>query len=192
VAKLKLDAPPPPVLLEGDERVKALQLARVDPTTPDEYVDAIGNLWGKAQAAFLDIGRLLLKAKERLPHGEYLAAVEARLPFSGRTAYQIREATRWVLEIERRQIIPLERLPGSYSTIYLLSTLDPVTLDEAEKDGVVRPDLRRAELIAWRQGRGAATVDERAALEAKREKLRRERERLDAELRRIEAQLGSG
>jgi len=188
MAKLKLDAPPPAVLLEGDARVTALRLAKHEPHTPDDYVEAIGTLWGRAQSAFLEIGKLLLKAKERLPHGEYTAALEAKLPFSSRTAYQLREATRWALEMDKRQTIMLDRLPGSYSIIYLLSTLDPPMLEAAESDGLIRPDLRRAELLAWRQDK-AGRVEDRASLEARRDKLRRERERLESEIRQIEATL---
>jgi len=187
--RLKLDAPPPPVLIEGDSRVQALEAIRHEPLTPDDYVAEINQLWRSAQGAFLDIGRLLIRAKETLPHGEYTNAVEDKLPFSARTAYQLREAARWAIEMDKRRAIPLERLPGSYSTIYLLSTLDPASLKAAEADGLVRPELRRAELIAWKRGRGAFSIENRAALEAKREKLRRERERLDEELRRIDAAL---
>jgi hypothetical protein len=185
MARLKPDSGPAPVLLEGDERVKALEIAQSEPKTPDEYVDTISHLWGKAQAAFLDIGRLLIRAKETLPHGEYTAAVEARLPFSSRTAYQLREATRWVLEIQQRKALPLDRLPGSYTTIYLLSTFDPRTFEAAESEGLVRPNLRRAELIAWKRERSSSgeTSEER------RRRLLREKERLVEELRRIEAQL---
>ena len=116
--RLKLDAPPPPVLLEGDARVQALQSARSEPQSPEDYVSEIARLWSRAQGAFLEIGRLLIRAKDRLPHGMYVAAVEAELPFSTRTAYQLREAARWAMGGQ----VPLERLPGSYSTIYLLST----------------------------------------------------------------------
>ena len=188
MARLKLDSLPLPALIEDDARVKALQAAGTDPRTPEDYVAEIGRLWSKAQMAFLDIGRLLIRAKETLPHGEYLASVENRLPFSGRTSYQLREASRWALEMDRRQTIPLARLPGSYSTIYLLSTLDPRTLEAAESEGIVRPDLRRAELIAWRKTKGGTGAD-RSLLEARRNRLLRERERLDEELRRIEAEL---
>lgn len=184
MSRLKPDAGPLPVLLEGDERVKALELAHAEPKTPDDYVEVIGQLWGKAQAAFLDIGRLLIKAKDTLPHGEYTAAVEAKLPFSSRTAYQLREATRWVLEMERRKAISLDQLPGSYTTIYLLSTFDPTTLEAAESEGIVRPDLRRAELINWKKGKALAEQPEQRRL-----RLMRERERLMDDLRRIEAQL---
>ena len=191
MARLRVDAIPSSVLTEGDARVHALQAVAVAPRTPDDYVGAIETLWARAQSAFLDIGKLLLKAKESLPHGEYTASVEARLPFSSRTAYQLREATRWAIEMDRRQSIPLDRLPGSYSTIYLLSTLDPPTLEAAEADGIVRPDLRRAELVAWRQRTSPPRTD-RTALEARRDRLKRERERLEEEIRRIEAMLRDG
>ena len=190
--RLKLDAAPEPVLLEGDARVLALNAAKSEPQRPSEYVSEITRLWERAQGAFLDIGRLLIRAKEMLPHGEYTSAVEENLPFSGRTAYQLREAARWALEMDRAKTIPVEKLPGSYSTIYLLSTLDPPTLKKAEADGIIRPELKRAELIAWRRDRGGASdAASRQALIARKLKLQRERERLEDELRRIEAQLAA-
>jgi hypothetical protein len=189
VSRLKLDKAPAPVLLEGDARVQALRAVSQSPQSPDDYVQAIEQLWSRAQNAFLDIGRLLIRAKESLPHGEYTSAVEDRLPFASRTAYQLREAARWALEMERRKTITLDRLPNSYSTIYLLSTLDPPTYEAAEHEGIVRPDLKRAELIAWRKGRGEKNVDH-PTLQARRERLIRERVRIEEEIRRIEAEMG--
>ena len=183
--RLKLDAPPPPVLAEGDARIQALQTARAEPQRAEDYVAEIARLWSRAQGAFLEIGRLLIRAKEMLPHGEYTTAVEAELPFSARTAYQLREAARWAMG----GAVPVERLPGSYSTIYLLSTLDSPTLREAERDGLIRPELKRAELIEWRRMRRREQAG-RVALRARLDRLRRERARIDEELRRLEAQLG--
>jgi len=177
------------VLLEEDARVEALLAARGAPANAADYVEQINELWKQAKDSFLNIGKLLIRAKEALPHGEYTIAVEANLPFSARTAYQLREAARWAVDMERTQTITLDRLPGSYSTIYLLSTFDHDTLTAAAAAGLVRPELRRAELIAWRKNRIKGPLDQRAALEAKREQLRRERDRLDAELRRIDAAL---
>ena len=50
------------------------------------------------------------------------------------------------------------------------------------------PELRRAELIAWRKAK-AVPADGKVALKAQRERLLRERAKLDAELRRIETEL---
>ena len=188
MSRLRLDKAPPPVLIEGDSRVQALQAVVQTPTSPDDYVDAIGQLWKRAQSAFLDIGRLLIRAKDTLPHGEYMSAVEDRLPFASRTAYQLREAARWAMEMEHRKAIAPDQLPSSYSTIYLLSTLDPPTYEAAETEGMVRPDLKRAELIAWRKSRAGGTRD-RSSLTARRDQLLRERARLDDEIRRLEAEL---
>lgn len=180
--RLKLDAPPPPVLIEGDARVLALQTVRSEPRLPQEYVSEISRLWSRAQGAFLEIGRLLIRAKDTLPHGEYVAAVEAELPFSSRTAYQLREAARWAMG----GTVPMERLPGSYSTIYLLSTLEPPILQAAEKEGLIRPELKRAELIEWRRRRaGEDTSGTRERLA----RLKKERARLEEEIARLEAEL---
>jgi hypothetical protein len=189
VSRLKIDRVPAPVLLEGDARVQALQAVILEPETPNDYVETIVRLWGRAQSAFLDIGRLLIRAKENLPHGEYMSAVEKRLPFASRTAYQLREAARWALEMDKRRTITLDRLPGSYSTIYLLSTMAPPMLEAAEAEGLLRPELRRSELIAWRKAKGEEQ-ERRPALEARRSKLLKERDRLDEELQRIDAELG--
>jgi hypothetical protein len=187
--RLKLDHAPEPVLIEGDARVLALEAIRNEPQAAEDYVATISHLWRQAQGTFLDIGKLLIRAKDTLAHGEYTEAVEARLPFSGRTAYQLREAARWAMEMDRLQAISLTQLPGAYSTIYLLSTLDRASLERAKHDGLIRPDLRRAELVAWRRKRMGEPVRTRADLEARREKLRRDRDRLEAELREIEEAL---
>lgn len=188
--RLKLDSAPTPVLVEGDMRVQALEAVRREPQQADEFVVEINRLWSRAQGAFLDIGRLLIRAKEALPHGDYVVAVEAQLPFSARTAYQLREAARWAIEMDRIRAVPLTHMPGSYSTIYLLSTLDGSSLEEAKKVGLIRPELKRAELIAWRRQRRGHEIN-RAALETRRVRLRREKERLEEELRQIEAALAA-
>lgn len=182
--RLKLDVAPPPVLVEGDARVQALQNARDEPTDAVAFVAEICRLWGRAQGAFLEIGRLLIRAKETLAHGDYTTAVEAELPFSARTAYQLREAARWAMAGS----IPLERLPGAYSTIYLLSTLDEPTLKEAQNEGLIRPELKRAELIAWRQGR-AGEKDPIVVVRERILRLRREKLRLEEQLREAEQTL---
>jgi hypothetical protein len=182
--RLKLDAPPTPVLIEGDARVQALQNHRFEPHRPEEFVSEISRLWSRAQGAFLEIGRLLIKAKDTLPHGDYSVAVEAELPFSSRTAYQLREAARWVMNGR----VPVEQLPGSYSTIYLLSTLDLPLLEQAKHEGLIRPELKRAELLAWRQSVGGKK-DRNDELHARLIRLRQEKTRIENELRRIEEEL---
>ena len=119
--RLKLDAPPPPVLIEGDARVQALQTAKVEPQRAEEFVSEISRLWSRAQGAFLEIGRLLIKAKEMLPHGEYVAAVEAELPFSA-------DATPITYQLDGRQYVAIfasggKERGGSPGGVYLAFAL---------------------------------------------------------------------
>ena len=84
--------------------------------------------------------------------------------------------------------VPVERLPGSYSTIYLLSTLEPPILEAAEKEGLIRPELKRAELIEWRRKR-VGSADPMTEKRERLERLRRERARIEEEMRQLEAEL---
>ncbi|WP_426960033.1 hypothetical protein [Muricoccus radiodurans] len=171
----------------ASSRTDAVELRLVAYDTRDEYAREIKGLWTGAQIRFIQIGRYLNAAKARLQHGDYEAMVEADLPFSPRTAYQFRMAAAAVDEGR----IPEDRLPPSYTIAYLLSTFDPSLLEEAKKADLLRPDVKRAEILRFREERRPA--DARAqALQAQREKLLRERRRLDAELARIERELGGG
>jgi hypothetical protein len=191
--RIKLSGRPDPTLIGDDTRIQSLERGELEEDaaaggTPDEFVEAINSLWNQAQRTFLRIGKLLIRAKDSLPHGTYVAEVEARLPFKERTAYQMREAAKWALEMDRRRTIPLRQLPGSYATIYVLSTLDPETLHAATAEGLIRPELSRSELVIWRRGRLSGTGD-RERLEARRDHLLRARRKLDDELRRVELAL---
>jgi hypothetical protein len=182
----------PPIAAQAaagnDVRVTALREAAVE--TPDDYVKEIGRLWTRAQKAFLDIGKLLIQAKARLPHGTYTTHVEERLPFSARTAHMLRSAAEWAISMEQAGRITVDQLPGSYTTIYLLSTFEPPIIEQAISEGVVRPDVRRHEILFWRQERFGSTKT-REELEARLARIRREREKLDVELAKLEEDLRS-
>ncbi len=74
----------------------------------------------------------------------------------------------------------------AYSTIYLLSTLKPLLLQEAEKDGLIRPELKRAELLEWRRKRGEK---QNGNLRVRLMQLMRARTKLEAEIARLKAEL---
>jgi hypothetical protein len=194
MSRLKVDTgsrPVPVQLDEDDTRVQALQAVEDAPKTPEDFVERISKLWTNAQNTFLDIGRLLIRAKETLSHGEYTAGVEKHLPFSVGAAYQLREAARWAIEMDRRKEITIDALPNSYTTIYLLSTLEPPDLGAAKEEGIIRPELRRAELISWKKAKkqNPQGVDRTSLLAEQRDRLIRERARVDAELHRIEIEM---
>jgi hypothetical protein len=182
---------PAGALIRQDQREEAMNAAIVAFERRDQYATEIHALWRQAQSAFLRIGHYLDLAKEKLAHGEFEEMIERDLPFDKRTAFMIRSASRAV----RSGRLPAERLPPNYSVIYQLATLDDVGLRAAEAEGLLRPTLRRAEVIAFKRRLDSAVVEDTARrqreLAATRARILRQRHELDEQLRRIEAELRS-
>jgi hypothetical protein len=180
--------PPAEVMPEGDARVEALGNAIVVYDRREDFAREISTLWQRAQSTFLKIGQYLNLAKQRLPHGEFNTMIERDLPFSPRTAFQIRAAATAVASGR----LPLEQLPPNYTTIYYLSTLPDAALEQARQSGLLRPDVRRSEVVAFKKRLqlDAETDGEPDAAEARARRLaelRRQREAIDAEIARLEA-----
>lgn len=160
-------------------QVDIVRTAQRELRNPDEYVREIARLWREAQHSFLAIGRYLVQAKQKLPHGEFQKMVEASLPFGRQTAYELR----MIAEAVDRGRIPELKLPQSSSVAYQLATLKPEDLAAADQDGLVRSDLRRPEIIAWKRERL------RRSAGANQEALVRRRARLSEIIQRHEAEL---
>lgn len=162
------------------DRMSALQTTTAPLESMDEYIDAVGRLWEDAQQRFIAIGRHLLNAKKTLVHGEWEAMITSRLPFSRSVAHSLRAVAE---SLDAGRLNEAE-LPVSYATAYKLTSLNNADLNRARQIGIVRPDVTRAEVDAFRKGlRVNADYDpDRASLIGEKKKL----ERLVAEsLRRI-------
>jgi len=120
--------------------------------TRQEFAADIQREWSNALEATVAVGRRLNEAKATLPHGEYEAMVESDLPFSAATARKLRKAAELVDSGE----IALDRLPESYSTLYAIATLPDDTRQLAVEQGVIRPEVTRAELEALKPPKPAA------------------------------------
>jgi hypothetical protein len=153
------------------------------PTTRREFVEEISRLWNEAHDKFLAIGRYLIQAKQALPHGQYQPMIQRDLPFTPATARMIVTATQ---AIDSRRL-PADRVPSSYSTVYLLTTLSDEERDEAERQGLIRPDVRRQEILAFKRDLAASSVDEGERLCVERERLQAEQKRILERLEQIEA-----
>jgi len=177
---------PQEVLSQGDPRIDVFSNAVIQYDRREDFVREIGALWQRAQETFLTIGRYLAMAKARLPHGEYTAMIERELPFGPGAALQIRGAAQAV-DSGR---LPADRLPPNYSTIYTLSTLPDDALERARQEGLIRPTLKRAEVVAFKRRVLTVLADpEPGEARARRlAELRRQREALDAEIARLEAE----
>ncbi|MGF7175876.1 DUF3102 domain-containing protein [Azospirillum doebereinerae] len=120
--------------------------------TRAEFAADIQREWSNALEATVAVGRRLNEAKATLPHGDYEAMVEADLPFSAATARKLRKAAELVDSGE----IALDRLPESYTTLYAIATLPDDTRQLAVEQGVIRPEVTRAELEALKPPKPAA------------------------------------
>jgi hypothetical protein len=133
----------------SDLRANGLELAPLDCHSRNEYVREIQTLWSSAKDRFLAIGRYLLTAKALLPHGEYEAMISEDLPFTPSVARMLVGVARAV-----DQSPPLcrpEQLPTSYSVAYQIVTLRPEEFEVAQKEGLIRPDVRRSDLIKFKE-----------------------------------------
>jgi hypothetical protein len=171
-----------------DARNSDIKLAFAELKTREQFVSEIRTLWADAQERFILIGRYLIQAKQRLPHGEYTDMIEDELPFGPQVAFQL---ARVATAIEEGKLA-IEELPRSYATAYHLTTLTDEELERARKANIVRPDVKRREIVAFKQQvrARAGQNEQREALIRQREKLVAERERINAEIQRLNDLLG--
>lgn len=135
----------------NNTRFSMLNVAR-PLSTRAEFAADIRRNWLNALEATVQVGRRLIEAKETLPHGEYEAMIEQDLPFKASTARKLREVAAFVDSNK----IPLEQLPDAYSTVYAIATMPEKQLREALDQGVIRPDVTREEVLAFKQPAPAA------------------------------------
>lgn len=109
----------------------------------------IADQWGKAKHAALLIGQTLLELSRTLSEEEYrrlLSGADRLFEFSAALATKFRRAA----ELAEQLRMPPECLPG-YTTLYDLACLGPDGVALARDRGLIRPQLRRQDIIALRQ-----------------------------------------
>ena len=161
--------------LRGDAIVSARPLCQ---TTAD-YCREIGRLWLGAQQQFLEVGRTLNEAKLRLAHGEFGRMLEAELPFSYAVGHKLMQVAAAV----EAGTLPRERLPP-YSVAYQFLTLKPDERAAAVNEGLVRPDVRREEILEFKRKLRTRTGNpaREAELIRKLQQLLERRRKLDEEI----------
>ncbi len=109
----------------------------------------IADQWGKAKHAALLIGQALLALSRTLTDEEYrhlLTGSDRLFEFSSALATKFRRAA----ELAEQLRMPAERLPG-YTTLYDLACLGPDGVALARDRNLIRPELRRQDILALRQ-----------------------------------------
>ena len=167
---------------EGTEQITRMDAVRTAVErlpTRQAYAEELTRLWREAQDRFVAIGEYLTHAKETLAHGEYERMVESDLPFGRAVAHTLRTVA---MAVREGRLAKLE-LPRSYTTAYFLATLEPDHLALARERGLVRHDVPRSIIDAFRRELRRPSGDH-VYLE-----LSRERARLWLQLTAIQARL---
>jgi hypothetical protein len=106
--------------------------------------------WRASVEAIIEVGRLLIAAKDALPHGEF---GKMELPFSASTADRLMAIAR-----DRKISNPahVQYLPASWGTLYELTQLDEDEFKARIADGTIRADMERKEVFVVRRDAGMA------------------------------------
>ncbi len=185
-------APAPALSRVGTEHRDTRGLAVVEAVVPlssrAEYVREISDLWRRAQKTFVDIGRHLNNAKDRIPHGDFMDMIDAELPFGDRVANKLMAVARAI----DAAVFPVERLPPHYSIVYELVQMPEDLRGTALRENVIRPDVTRQEVIAFKRrwiAKPSATPN-RAQLRKRLQQLLESRRKLDEEIAALQDELG--
>ena len=107
---------------------------------PRAWARMIRARWRDSVEAIFDVGRLLVRAKAALPHGEWCEMVEKQLPFKARAARKLMDIANDERLLDRSR---WTQLPPHWTTLYELTTLDDEMFDEVFTQGTVTPDMPR-------------------------------------------------
>jgi hypothetical protein len=113
----------------------------------DLHVAKITTTWRKAAESIIETGRLLIRAKGELKHGQFGEMIADKLPFKSRTAQML-------MEIAKHHVISNAKfasvLPPSWSTLYAITKL-PVPESEMERmlsNGTIHSEMQRRDVEA--------------------------------------------
>jgi hypothetical protein len=167
-------------------RPVTIEVQRTDLKTVDDYAAVIGTLFREAEERFVQIGTFLEEAKAKLQHGEFQGLISSRLPFGPRAAQMMMAAARAITS----GMIPSGIVPPSYSVVYQITTLTEAEREQAVEEGVIRPNMRREDVAAFKKRIRTAGVSELKAKRAELVRLIVEQERIGARIAALRAELG--
>jgi hypothetical protein len=107
------------------------------------FVECITAQWNKQVETILETGRLLIQAKDELPHGKFSVMVAKQLPFGPRAAQMM-------MTIAKNPVLSnakyISHLPPSWGTLYDLAGLPESQLTDLIERRAVRPDMERSDV----------------------------------------------
>lgn len=120
----------------------------------EQWADRICSRWQDSVIAIIDVGRILIQAKEDLAHGEWLPMVE-KLPFAENTAQRLMLLAKHPA-ISNTAHAPY--LPPSWVTLYELSKLDESDFESALSGGLIHPEMQRKDVAKLRDDSSRETA----------------------------------
>lgn len=112
-------------------------------TTATDWAARITATWRQSIEAVIETGRLIAQAKAGLPHGEFLAMCETKLPFCARTAQML---MRIGADGRLSDAKYVSLLPAHWGTLHDITRLDDETFDARIEDGTINPDMERKDV----------------------------------------------
>lgn len=175
----------------GDNSIGTLLLNdSSDLITLDDFSGEVNRLWSAAGRAFIQTGRALNRAKEKLAHGDFMVLTSQRLPFSHNIADRLMAIARAVDD----GVYPAEALPPNYTVAYQLVSLYEHERMVALKEGLVTPAVTRRAIEEFKK-RMRPRQEDSEARQRDRKRLASligQRARIDAEIAQIKERLGDG
>jgi len=112
----------------------------------EQWAARICTQLGRSVEAIIDVGRLLVKAKADLAHGEWgRLFADGLVPFGQETARQL-------MAVSQHPVLSNSKhawnLPPAWTSLYELTKVEPKRLTAAFKDGIITPDMKRSEVKA--------------------------------------------
>jgi hypothetical protein len=107
-----------------------------------------------------------------------MGMIEADLPFRYSTANRLMK----VAAALDAGVLPANRLPPSYATVYELLTLSEDERRQAIEEGIVRPDMQRKDVTEFRKRLRQPTENKQRKLQTERARLMKRLEEIDREL----------
>jgi DUF3102 family protein len=107
------------------------------------FVETISTRWKAHNSVDFEVGDMLLRAKETLPHGQFLGMTRTALPFTARTAQRLMTIAK---DQRLRNATRVSYLPTSQNARYAMTKLKDEELENLFATGKINPKLTRHEL----------------------------------------------
>lgn len=129
------------------------QVLAIKAVTRADYAAQITEGYNRIYRDILELGKMLVDARETLPHGQFLKMIDTDLPFSQRTAYSYIQE--WLIANDRN-LQPAATLSESYTVRAELERLKPDEIDRGMAAGKLYQGVPRAQVIEFRRELRAA------------------------------------